>query len=228
LYAACRTPADAVWVENASKGECFHEQKILVVLSEWGYWGEELVGPLEAFEEAATPSTHDATGKRPVAIGSAWIPTTSIRRYGRSVTLKEMGEKVARVRLGRHEQRARQPDEPLALMPERRTLEDNFLPGRGYYKERDEKAKTLPRLLRRAADLRGSGRSWIWSTTEAARPDPRFYDADKLNRRGVTASRASRSRAAGGSQVDHLRQHVTGHCIEYDYKYGRASWARTS
>ena len=28
-------------------------KKILVVVSEWGFWGEELVGPLEAFEEAA-------------------------------------------------------------------------------------------------------------------------------------------------------------------------------
>jgi len=27
-------------------------KRILVVLSEWGYWGEELVGPIEAFEEA--------------------------------------------------------------------------------------------------------------------------------------------------------------------------------
>ena len=26
--------------------------KILVILSEWGYWGEELVGPLEAIDGA--------------------------------------------------------------------------------------------------------------------------------------------------------------------------------
>lgn len=25
-------------------------KKILVVLSEWGYWGEELVGPLEVLD----------------------------------------------------------------------------------------------------------------------------------------------------------------------------------
>ena len=56
-------------------------KRILVVLSEWGYWGEELVGPLETFDEAGyevdfvTP-----TGKRPVALAAAWIPTTSTRR----------------------------------------------------------------------------------------------------------------------------------------------------
>ena len=44
--------------------------RILVLLSEWGFWGEELVGPLEAFDEHgyeldfATPN-----GRRPVAIG---------------------------------------------------------------------------------------------------------------------------------------------------------------
>ena len=26
--------------------------KILIVLSEWGFWGEELVGPLETFDTA--------------------------------------------------------------------------------------------------------------------------------------------------------------------------------
>ena len=57
-------------------------KRILIILSECGYWGEELVGPLETFDEAGydvdfvTP-----TGKRPVALavehGSA---TTSTRR----------------------------------------------------------------------------------------------------------------------------------------------------
>ena len=50
-------------------------KRILVVLSEWGYWGEELVGPVEAFDEQGyeidfmTP-----TGKRPVAIGVSMDP----------------------------------------------------------------------------------------------------------------------------------------------------------
>ena len=44
-------------------------KKILVVLSEWGYWGEELVGPLEVLDGKgyetlfATPK-----GKRPHAL----------------------------------------------------------------------------------------------------------------------------------------------------------------
>ena len=45
------------------------KKKILIILSEWGYWGEELVGPLETFDQAgyevdfATPK-----GKRPDAL----------------------------------------------------------------------------------------------------------------------------------------------------------------
>ena len=70
-------------------------KKILVVLSEWGYWGEELVGPLEAFDEAGydvdfmTP-----TGKRPVAIGVSMDPDYVDPPLGRSVTSAEMAEKV--------------------------------------------------------------------------------------------------------------------------------------
>ena len=70
-------------------------KKILCVLSEWGYWGEELIGPLEVLEQAgysvdfATP-----TGKRPVA-----LPPSMDRSYvdpplGCAVTSLEMAEKV--------------------------------------------------------------------------------------------------------------------------------------
>lgn len=44
-------------------------KKILVVLSEWGYWGEELVGPLEVFDEKGYESVFmTPTGKRPRAL----------------------------------------------------------------------------------------------------------------------------------------------------------------
>jgi putative intracellular protease/amidase len=57
-----------VMTYNTSKGDS-QMKKILVVLSEWGYWGEELVGPLEVLDEKgyetvmATPK-----GKRPHAL----------------------------------------------------------------------------------------------------------------------------------------------------------------
>ena len=44
-------------------------QKILTILSEYGFWGEELLGPLETFD-AAGYEVHFATpqGRRPRAL----------------------------------------------------------------------------------------------------------------------------------------------------------------
>ena len=70
-------------------------RKILMVLSEWGFWGEELIGPMETFDKAgyetvfATP-----TGKRPVAISVSKDASYVDPPLGRSVTSVEMAEKV--------------------------------------------------------------------------------------------------------------------------------------
>ena len=66
-----------------------------MVLSEWGFWGEELIGPMETFDKAgyetvfATP-----TGKRPVAISVSKDAGYVDPPLGRSVTSAEMAEKV--------------------------------------------------------------------------------------------------------------------------------------
>ncbi len=66
-----------------------------MVLSEWGFWGEELIGPMETFDKAgyetvfATP-----TGKRPVAISASKDAGYVDPPLGRPVTSPEMAEKV--------------------------------------------------------------------------------------------------------------------------------------
>ena len=116
-------------------------KRILVVLSEWGFWGEELVGPLEAFDEQGyavdfvTP-----TGKRPVA---------HRRQHGsrlRRPAARALGDLAGDGGEGEGDRR-RSPrlDNPLnlsELMPERPYhSEDDFLRKQeAYYKERDEKA----------------------------------------------------------------------------------------
>src|SRR6266542_974573 len=118
-------------------------KKILVVVSEWGFWGEELVGPLEAFQEQGydvdfmTP-----TGKRPVAIGVSMDPDYVDPPLGRTVTSPEMAEKVKEI------DSSPRLDDPLnlsELMPERPYhSEDNFLrKEEEYYKERDAKAEAF-------------------------------------------------------------------------------------
>ena len=70
-------------------------KRILVVLSEYGYWGEELVGPLETFDKAgykvdfATPN-----GKRAHALPPSMDPDYVDPPLGRSVTSPEMAAKV--------------------------------------------------------------------------------------------------------------------------------------
>jgi putative intracellular protease/amidase len=70
-------------------------KEILIILSEWGYWGEELIGPLETFDKAgynvtfATPN-----GKRPVALPPSMDPNYIDPPLGRSVTSEEVARKV--------------------------------------------------------------------------------------------------------------------------------------
>ncbi len=55
--------------------------RILFVLSEWGFWGEELIGPLESLSAAgfhidfATP-----TGLRPTALPPSMDPASDVWR----------------------------------------------------------------------------------------------------------------------------------------------------
>ena len=47
-------------------------KRILIGLSELGYWGEELVGPLETFDKAGYESTFfTRKGRRPIALGAS-------------------------------------------------------------------------------------------------------------------------------------------------------------
>src|SRR5712664_3690323 len=92
-------------------------KRILIILSEWGYWGEELVGPLEMFDNAGYEVDFaTATGKRPVAIGTSMDPNFIDPPLGRSVTTPEMAAKV------RDLQASSRLDAPInltTLMPDR-------------------------------------------------------------------------------------------------------------
>lgn len=70
-------------------------KKILFLVSEWGYWGEELIGPLEACDKAGyqveflTPR-----GQKPTALSVSMDPKYIDPPLNRSVTSAEMAEKV--------------------------------------------------------------------------------------------------------------------------------------
>ncbi|MET0426193.1 MAG: type 1 glutamine amidotransferase domain-containing protein, partial [Actinoplanes sp.] len=69
--------------------------KILMAISEWGYWGEELVGPLEACDEAGyeveflTP-----TGGRPTPLSVSMSTDFVDPPQGKVVTAQTMADKT--------------------------------------------------------------------------------------------------------------------------------------
>ncbi len=69
--------------------------RVLFVISEWGYWGEELVAPLEACEAAGYEITFcTPTGQRPTPLTVSMDPTYLDPPLGRSVTTEVMAGKV--------------------------------------------------------------------------------------------------------------------------------------
>lgn len=73
-------------------------KKILFVLSEWGYWGEELIGPLEACDAARYEITFlTPTGKKPTPLAVSMQADFIDPALGRSVTTEEMAEKTRQV-----------------------------------------------------------------------------------------------------------------------------------
>jgi putative intracellular protease/amidase len=197
-------------------------KKILVVLSDYGYWGEELVGPLETFDAAgyavdfATPR-----GKRPVAITASADPEYVDPPLGRSVTTPEMAGKVTAL------DASPRLDAPLnlrALMPERpyHSVDEFLRKTEQYYKERERKGNEVTERYDALLIVGGSGP--IVDVVNNQRVHDlilAFYDADKpigAECYGVTALAFARSWEDRESIL--AGKHVTGHCIEYDYKYG--------
>lgn len=199
-------------------------RKILVVLSEWGYWGEELVGPLETFDAAgyqvdfATP-----TGKRPVALAGSMDPTFVDPPLGRPVVSDEMAQKVKALDAASNPRL----DHPISLK--------EWLPERPYW--------SSPKFIREMED-------YYRKLDEVRERDLRHYDAllivggsgplvDLVNNQRVhdlilsfrqldkpiaaecyAVTCLAFARDLGDRKSILLGKHVTGHCLEYDYKDG--------
>jgi putative intracellular protease/amidase len=197
-------------------------KRILMILSEWGFWGEELIGPLETFDDKgydvdfATP-----TGKRPVALPPSMDPDYVDPPLGRSVTSPEMAEKVRAI------DSSPRLDNPISLkelLPERPYhSSSNFLREQeAYYKELDRAGQELTDKYDAICLVGGSGPIVDLANNQRVHDVIlTFYRADKpiaAECYGVTALAFARDQEDRKSIIS--GKHVTGHCIEYDYKDG--------
>jgi putative intracellular protease/amidase len=197
-------------------------RSLLVALSEFGYWAEELVGPMEAFDAAGYRVNFvTATGKRAPALPPSLDPDYIDPPLGRSVTTPDMA------RRGRELDRSDRLDNPLSLqelVPERpyysainhlRLLED-------YHRRKDAAIADLVGTYDALVLVGGSGPIVDMANNERLHEVVLgFVAADKpilAECYGVTVLAFARDLESRQSIL--AGKHVTGHPKEYDYKDG--------
>ncbi|WP_214412394.1 type 1 glutamine amidotransferase domain-containing protein [Sphaerisporangium fuscum] len=196
-------------------------KKILVVLSEHGYWGEELVGPLTHFDQRgyevvfATP-----TGGRPHALPPSMDPDYVDPPLGRSVTSPEVAKLTRELD---ESDRLAGPADISAWVPERPyTSEDGYL----------RKLEAYHRAVATVeADIAGYDAILI---VGGSGPIVDLANNERVHALILAFLRAGKLVAAecyGVACLAFAREwedrksviwgkHVTGHCKEYDYKDG--------
>jgi len=196
-------------------------RRILTIVSEYGYWGEELVGPLAAFDAHgydvvfATP-----TGKRPVALPPSTDPEFIDPPLGRSVTTPQTAALVKQL------EASNRLDDPLnisAFMPERPyNSSSNYLREvEAYYRELDSR-QDLVCSYDAVLIVGGSGPLVDLANNQRVHDlILGFLRADKpvaAECYGVACLAFARNWEDRRSII--WGKHVTGHCKEYDYHDG--------
>ncbi|WP_026416414.1 type 1 glutamine amidotransferase domain-containing protein [Actinomadura oligospora] len=197
-------------------------KRILVVLSEFGYWGEELVGPVEAFDARGYRVTFATpTGKRPPALPPSLDPEYVDPPLGRSVTTPDMARRAAAL------DSSPRLDAPLSLeqlIPERPYFSSiNHLRGlEDYHRRLDAAVKDLVASFDALVIVGGSGPIVDLANNERLHELVlRFVGADKpilAECYGVAVLAFARDWESRRSLIE--GKHVTGHPKEYDYKDG--------
>ena len=196
-------------------------KRILVVLSERGYWAEELVGPLAAFDERGYQVTFATpTGKRARALPPSLSDDFVDPPLGRTVTTPEVAK------MGREIEASTRLEDPWdisALVPERPYTSDagylRLL--EGYNRDLDQVAEAIAGF---DAILIVGGSGPIVDLANNARVHDlilAFKSAGKLVAAecyGVACLAFARDWDDRASII--AGKHVTGHCKEYDYKDG--------
>jgi len=196
-------------------------KKILILLSEWGYWGEELVGPLSIFDERgydvdfATP-----TGRKPTPLPPSLEPDFIDPPLGRSVVNAEVAEMTRKV------DESDRLDSPINMkewLPERPyTSDDDYL--RKLEKYNDDFDTISQDIAKYDTMLIVGGSGPIIDLANNERVHNlilAFLKAGKpvaAECYGVACLAFARDWEGRKSIV--WGKNITGHCKEYDYKDG--------
>lgn len=195
---------------------------ILIVLSEWGYWGEELVGPLDTFDAAGYRVDFvTQNGKKPPALPPSMDPEYVDPPLGRSVTSPEVAKRVKEVA---GSDRLNKPLSLAQMFPDRPYWSSSsFIREMEAYYKAVEKAQAEA-VAKYDAMLIVGGSGPIVDLCNNHRVHDLilgFYRADKpigAECYGVTCLAFARDLEDRKSII--WGKHVTGHCKEYDYKDG--------
>jgi len=196
-------------------------KKILIVLSEWGYWGEELLAPLETFDGAGYEVTFATPkGKRPHALPPSMDANYIDPPLGRSVTTEEMARKVRQLE---QSDRLNNPVNLSTWLPESPYWSSpNFLREmEAYYKALEGVQKDLEQY---DAILLVGGSGPLVDLANNQRVHDLILSFYRMGKPiaaecyGVTCLAFARDLEDRKSII--WGKHVTGHCKEYDYKDG--------
>lgn len=196
-------------------------KKVLIVLSERGYWGEELIGPLERLDAAGYESTFATpTGKRPVPLPPSMDPDFVDPPLGKTVTTRDMARKVREVD---RSDRLNAPFSLAAWLPDR-----PYWSSTNFLREMEAYNNAVDRIQQEieayAAILIVGGSGPIVDLANNHRVHDlllSFYRAGKpvaAECYGVACLAFARNLNDRKSII--WGKHVTGHCKEYDYKDG--------
>lgn len=196
-------------------------KKILAVLSEYGYWGEELVGPLEILDKEGFEVVFSTPkGKRAHALPPSMDSTYVDPPQGRPVTTAEMAQKTKDL------DSSTRLDNPLnlsELIPERPYLSDT-----NYFRKLEEYCHNLENaeknLEQYDALLLIGGSGPIVDMVNNQRIHDLILAFYKQNKPiaaecyGVACLAFARDFRDRKSII--FGKHVTGHPLEFDYKDG--------
>ena len=204
------------------------KRRILIVLSEWGYWGEELVGPLGEFDRVGyqvdfcTP-----TGRRPNAIPVSMDPDFFDPPLQRPVTSPDMAARTREID-DPSTQQGKRLDNPIDL--------SSWFPQRPYFAS-SQFVRGLEAYNRRLVDAeRGIEKYDTMLIVGGSGPLVDLVNNQRLHDLILAFLRAGKPIGAECYGVPCLAfardmnerrsiiwgKHVTGHCLEYDYQDGTA------